>query len=257
MNSPRRLYKYRTLSGEFGLTNAADVICENRMRWQSPSAFNDPFDCVPRFNREPDLNELRKWLQRAAIKSSKNIPRRERRVLIKKQMERPSILIKELEQSLDQHLKNSSVTCFSLVKNNPLMWAHYGDSHAGVMFEFEELFDEQGFVGINVQYVRERPVINPTAFRRNSVQIERAVFNKSIDWEYEQEVRMIAYRSSPSVRAFPPTCLKSVTLGLKIPRNYRDAILDMVNRRRRNLPVFQAYLNETSYQIDSKLADSL
>lgn len=255
MNATRTLYKYRTLAGPYGLQNAMDIIVNDRIRWQSPTAFNDPFDCVPRFDTNISDAAFRSWMKGAQKRASVGIPRADRRAAIAKRTKSKSNFIRNLETSFVEKLGESSVTCFSLAGNQPLMWAHYADSHSGVMFEFEEPLGDINFFGLNVAYVNQRPLVDPTAFLAGNDEIKKAILTKSVDWAYEEEVRMVEYRRAPGPRSFDPKYLKSVTLGLKISVADRQSIIDAVGRRRTSIPVLQAVLDSMTYKITSRLVD--
>ncbi|MES3097705.1 DUF2971 domain-containing protein [Sphingomonas aerolata] len=252
MTATRMLYKYRTLSGPYGLQNAADIILNDRMRWQSPTAFNDPFDCVPRFDTSVSDAAFRSWMKDALKRAGKGTPRADRRSAIAKKTRSKTEFIRNLETSFIEKLGESSVTCFSLAENHPLMWAHYADSHSGVMFQFEEPTGDIDFCGLNVDYLDQRPLVDPTAFLAGSSEIKKAILTKSSDWAYEEEVRMVEYRRAPGPRSFNTTYLKSVTLGLRISAEDRQSIINVVGRRRTSIPVLQSALDRTTYRITSR-----
>jgi hypothetical protein len=235
MTLTRMLYKYRTLAGPHGLQNAVDIIVNDRMRWQSPTAFNDPFDCAPRFDTNVSDVAFRNWM--------------------KEKTKSKSDFIRKLQASFVEKLGESSVTCFSLSENQPLMWAHYSNSHSGVMFEFEEPLGDINFCGLNVAYVDQRPLVDPTAFLAGNDEIKKAILTKSVDWAYEKEVRMVEYRRAPGPRSFNAKYLKSITLGLRISPADRQSIIDAVARRRTSIPVLQAVLDSATYRITGQLAD--
>lgn len=247
----RKLYKYRSLGGDYGITNAEDILLNDRMRWQSPADFNDPFDCVPEFDPQIGMTAFRRWMKDAQTRLKGRIPRNDRRSAITKKAKTKAELIKSLETSFVEALSQSSVTCFSIVKNQPLMWAHYADAHAGVMFEFEQPGTDAAFHGLDVTYVDKRPLIDPTAFLAGDTEIKKAILTKSDDWDYEEEVRMVEYQRPPGPRSFQPSYLTSITLGLKISDAHKQAIIDIVGRRRIAIPILQATLEPGSYKIES------
>lgn len=246
----RKLYKYRTLGGGYGMANAEDILLNDRMRWQSPADFNDPFDCVPEFDRRISAAAFKQWMKDAQTRIEGSIPRNDRRSAITKKVKTRADMIASLQTSFVQALSESSVTCFSLVRDQPLMWAHYADAHAGVMFEFEQPGTDAAFHGLDVSYVDKRPLVDPTAFLAGNTEIKKAILTKSDDWAYEEEVRMVEYRRPPGPRLFQPSYLKSVTLGLKISDAHRQAIIDIVGRRRTAIPILQATLEPGTYKIE-------
>ena len=89
------------------------------------------------------------------------------------------------------------VICFSSEATQPLMWAHYGSAHTGLMLEFAAgcpLFQEMGALGVNFLKVdyppdRAKPVYDPSKPAETLKQLEQIARRKSIDWKYEGEYR--------------------------------------------------------------------
>lgn len=87
---------------------------------------------------------------------------------------------------------------------NPLMWAHYADEHKGFCIEYyidKEEFRQDNFSKIaasrmfRVNY--SDPTKTPINFETSdkSLIINIGFFTKSIDWQYENEVRLIQYKA--------------------------------------------------------------
>ena len=249
---PRILHKYRSLSGNYGLTNVEDIVLHDRMRWQSPAFFNDPFDCAPELTFGFGKAERHRFAKDAANKFESSLNRKDRRALSAKITKRQvSDVETELKNMLRRNLENSSVSCFSLDDRQPLMWAHYADSHAGLCFSFEEDMPV-GFFGLNVRYQSNREIVDLTKFGEHGAdELAKTVLTKSLDWAYEKEVRMIQYNRAPGVRPFPQKLLKRVTLGLRVSSDNEEAIRAMVSRRRLPLEVHRVAIRDGSFELDS------
>jgi hypothetical protein len=106
-----------------------------------------------------------------------------------------------------------------------LMWAHYADSYAGAVVEFDgshEFFSDQ----IDVEYkpLRPRKHISAYAEAPEPMPVSELCI-KSDQWEYEQEVRIVRLLSECErlgedkrkfpifVQRIPVACIKSVILG--------------------------------------------
>ncbi|MGL6010996.1 MAG: DUF2971 domain-containing protein, partial [Shewanella oncorhynchi] len=72
---------------------------------------------------------------------------------------------------------------------NSLMWAHYGESHAGMAIKFKSGCDFLADAH-DVHYVKSRPVINAKVFHDHSVISIGDLFFKSDSWKYENEIRI-------------------------------------------------------------------
>ena len=123
-----------------------------------------------------------------------------------------------------------------------------------------------------VKYSDKRPVMPaPEKWDGSKEQIERVLsvedladllfYTKSKDWEYEQELRIIA---NPQVanRAdktpcgenlylyeFPPGCLKEVIFGMRMPRDRRLQIMKLVRERYENVQLFEAVLSDEHFNL--------
>ena len=97
---------------------------------------------------------------------------------------------------------NVEIGILSLSKNwdNPLMWAHYSDSHKGFILGFDSTHqffndylskDEKESKYLkDVIYADERVKI-PSKLDEPKLMFE-AFLTKSTDWQYEQEVRLLS-----------------------------------------------------------------
>jgi tetratricopeptide (TPR) repeat protein len=130
--------------------------------------------------------------------------------------------------------------------DNLLMWAHYAGQHTGFLIELDgrhEFFDQAGASNelhwclLPVSYAHERPAVGWTAY-------ERALLAKSLEWEYEQEWRMIVPLGESVLRKaarildaggdqvhlfeLPPQCIRGLVLGCRMTSAARSEITDLV-----------------------------
>lgn len=129
-------------------------------------------------------------------------------------------LEKESNKIIDQMIYNIKskllITCFSKKNDSILMWSHYGDSHKGVCFEFEEDRD----IFKEVKYTDERSKLNlkklverylMCEFKNEECDLSEDEYQKSIieqfftkqnDWSYEQEIRCVLSKDNTSLDDF-------------------------------------------------------
>ena len=131
------LYKYRSLAEPHGRSGAEDIILHNRLFWQSPITFNDPFDCSPFLFFGNNTHERNDFARRAAS-SQPGLSRTQRRMKLK---EIASMQTDEHEATFRTKWKTwmgeTAVSCFSEKNDHPLMWSHYANSHRGICFIFQ------------------------------------------------------------------------------------------------------------------------
>lgn len=122
-------------------------------------------------------------------------------------------LVDDFEKGFEDIIKNAInqvrekmlITCFSKRNDSILMWSHYGNSHTGVCFEFED--DRNIFQ--DVVYSEKRPhlcVENLVArylicdYKKEKFDFKDDAYFKDLmnlffikqkDWKYEQEIRCI------------------------------------------------------------------
>ena len=116
------------------------------------------------------------------------------------------------------------ISCFTKQPLNPLMWAHYADSHNGVVIAFDMtkagLNDGDKFVITaekgGVQYLKDQPkdLNRCTVDFLNSVQnltwkgdkdlLKQALLKKMDFWSYEEEVRVVK-KIYPHISTYWPT----------------------------------------------------
>ncbi|MCM0666385.1 DUF2971 domain-containing protein [Flavobacterium tyrosinilyticum] len=88
-----------------------------------------------------------------------------------------------------------SLCSFTESNDNNLMWSHYTNNHTGICVEYKiELFEYlkklKGFLVFSrVKYSEEPPTVN--SLEKSEVQIEKIMFNKQSEWNYEKEFRII------------------------------------------------------------------
>lgn len=116
--------------------------------------------------------------------------------------------IQLLNQETIQHIQNcfetDGIFCTTTDPQNLLMWAHYADQHRGAVLEFTPSIENDSVLlaSRKVQYSDMRPLLYGSAqdmiqhgltmTQDESVKIilDRLVFTKSREWQYEQEYRL-------------------------------------------------------------------
>ncbi len=184
MTLPQVLYKYVTPSG-FGLLESLSL------RFTPPANLNDPFE-----SRFPVLRHFSKPSRHATISPDDQL------------------------QSQPQDWQHG-LTCFSEIPTDLLMWAHYADSHGGLVIGFDtnhQVFSTLGRL-FPVKYRLRRPRLS-SAVANDDAFVHLGV--KSRDWKYEREWRLVTDLSSCSldsegayVRRFPADMVRVVILGLR------------------------------------------
>ena len=153
----------------------------------------------------------------------------------------------------------------SRVNDNLLMWAHYSDSHRGFVLGIDEshpFFHSPNALGQptqpqNVVYSSRRVVNQPGDDRAYS----QLMCRKSIDWAYEEEVRV--FKNFPPVEAgsephppdkihlfsLPTECIKQLFIGANAKPEVRERLIELAQNRPVPIDVFESYLSEERFEL--------
>lgn len=153
----RTLFKYRSLNGPHGRASIEKAVLGSQLRWQNPASFNDPFDCKPYYIFGANSDQRKKYAREVARRRMPGSGRAERVV----EARRMSLMSQKRAAELcDAVIDRSVVTCFSRVNDQPLMWSHYAENHAGVCLIFEETMKPYPFISFAVDYSAVRPTVD-------------------------------------------------------------------------------------------------
>ena len=270
------LYKYVTSGG-------IDILINHRIKATPPNRFNDVFEFQPLFKGKPshrmvkihlrDKKAMREQydndkaigLTNESYKSYKTRMRDVHRQIVPQVASLVAQKFDNNRHTLIDKLSNLiGVICFSSVPDSLLMWAHYAESHTGLVIEF----DVQHPVFANtrrleaVTYSRMRPIITLDGSSSITLQEDgwRTLLTKSIEWEYEAEWRtttplkatqQIDYTTHTEYFApLPIKAIKSVILGARASEILQRKILDLVTAPDFcHIAVAKAQLHDREYRL--------
>lgn len=213
---PRYLYKYTSIE------SLMLILKNSTLKFSKPSEFNDPFDCnitIDTDNTEEEIEGYIKLLQQNNKLTADQIAE------LRQQFYNPQELYAITNKSIKDAKENFGVTCFSEIDNNLLMWAHYSDKHKGVCLKFDILADTDFFMTpFPVLYKEEYPKYN---YIRNRDGLAKFLLEtKSIDWEYEKEIRVM--KRGPDFYAFNKKSLVEVIIGARTTDSERSSIIQLI-----------------------------
>jgi hypothetical protein len=76
---------------------------------------------------------------------------------------------------------------------------------------------------------------------------------KAIEWEYEEEWRIIDYDNGPGEKVFPDELLVGVILGVRMPSATREYIVNLLKQRRSPVKIYEGTLSKSSYSLEIKV----
>jgi len=221
---PATLYKY------FTRKNGTSILRDLEVKITPPAEFNDPFEFSPRYPTGHDETSLKR--AREAFETTAST--------------------------------KYGVFCASVENNNPLLWAHYGDSHKGIAIGFNTskwLKIASQFLPVNYSETKILISIGEKARDEQAIDIVKLAITKHILWDYEDEYRMLFALKSSTPRIInkkrlfferiPTEIITDVILGACYPKRHERRIALILQDPKFSAVHFQrARLNNDEYKID-------
>ena len=292
-HTKERFFKYTSAS------TALKILETSAVRYNSPLLFNDPFDVQSGLHFEFEIESLpEKVFQRIeelvasdtrpvpqegsllgeAItimwenKSPHGFPREDVWNLVRPQL----VGLKEQIIGLQSEYQNvwwndflPRLHVFSVAEDNDnlLMWSHYGDYHAGVVFSFRVLPQEDNPLCIASPVVYRN---TPPSFFTEQQWLDdifgvckldhtelyfQYAYVKNAVWAYEREWRVWDLRPQPSPTRYYDYPLRdkeveAVYFGCNIAPESKVAIMSLLSRKYPEAKLFQARKRSDEYRLE-------
>ena len=232
-------YAYRSVSKYL-----IDSFKEEKLSMSPPSTFNDPFDCpiLELLNLYGD--DLSK-LVRAAYQDCLKITCFVNNTKVKPEFDKDNnrIWVRKHKNDPAEYL-------------NELMWAHYAKNHTGVCIKYHFRNDITVFADEGkgqIAYFRDIEYTSKISkfAKAGTIDLRNAFFAKGKAWEYENELRLLAYDLNgtgdyASIDA--KESIAAVYFGMKCPTRRRARIMNILKSRKW---VSVSYvLNEASHRTE-------
>lgn len=254
------LYKY--LSPE-----RIDVLQNLKIRFTQPCGLNDPFESAL-LVRTDAFQEYEKALERDAANFAPT-SEEDRRLLEEAKAE----LLEHAKQAMAPHAvgreladylnRSQGVLSLSRTNDSLLMWAHYCNSHRGYVLGLDDthpwICQKNGLgestLPHNVVYTSRRIAVQ----RDDKDLYDRLLCYKSLEWAYEQEVRIFRTFGSHhnendinKVHLFdiPKECIKEIYIGANANSSLFNAIFDAIFRNKMDVNIFVAYVDDERYALN-------
>jgi Protein of unknown function (DUF2971) len=141
--------------------------------------------------------------------------------------------------------ENVGILSLSEMPDNELMWAHYADSHTGIVLCFDEqhgFFNRRRSENDEFYFVRRVVYSDRPAVSMATLDGDALLVTKGTKWAYEREWRMIvplkdAMRSLPVGRdtvhlfAFPPDAMRGIIIGAHATVDIEGSLQNLLNDR--------------------------
>lgn len=216
-----------------------DNLINNTITVASPSAFNDPYDCL-----------IFKWLP------------------LQYEAEKRNGAVTEDLEAWSESYRKIKVGCYATEDgktntsplNNHLMWSHYADKHFGVclkyVFKNSDFAVADNMVITRIGKVRYKDSVSLNEL--NSLPYSDAFLVKHKSWMYEQECRLIHYDPNCSDIykniLIPQTALKEIYFGLRCRQQDIETIKNLFSNKGKNDVKFYKMTEDESnvYQLSQE-----
>ncbi|MGJ8760437.1 DUF2971 domain-containing protein [Polaribacter sp. R2A056_3_33] len=150
-----------------------------------------------------------------------------------------------------ESLSKIGVSCFSKNNLNLLMWSHYADSHQGFCLEFDSNV-EPFSKAFEVTYKPEIPQINSNILMSEKIGLEslqKFLSFKSIDWEHEEELRLIHQESNKSY-GYNYKSLKAIYFGIRANQSDIEIICSIIKSQNPTVKLYKMKKLEKKFGIE-------
>jgi len=233
---PRLLYKYMALND-----NTKSSLSKMQFWFAKPETFNDPFDCSLSFDNRLSTSDYKKYLKKLGA-SENHIHQ-----TLKQAKTQPSFLKRELESQFKRVLNRRGVFSSSKTKDNLLMWAHYSSNHTGLVVELQIEKDPSFFqLPVNVEYLKSYKPLD--YYKDPSQSVIKTIQTKSVDWEYEKEVRIV--KDKYGLHPIKPEAVSSIYFGCRADQKDIDEVRNLLSKAGHNgIKLFKASKSHGKFKI--------
>jgi Protein of unknown function (DUF2971) len=205
--TPEHLYKYCD-------TRGADILRKLRLKITPPNRFNDPFEFAPRMTASVPPEEVHKLIERSLpeifeektakgevvgdFKEFKKIVLPQLGKAVQAAVDAyPAVAAKFREVSVDIASGTYGVLCLSAVRDEILMWSHYGEGHKGLVIGLDgrhAVLSSNEPELVEVEYREQRAEMGyfgALQSRDLHEQTKSLIRRKSPHWKYECEWRQL------------------------------------------------------------------
>ncbi len=244
-----------------------DVLEKCLIRFTQPAALNDPFETLPDFTAYRE--SIRESITKKRLPEHKKVP---------DQFGVNDSMIADaaLANWGVAFSRDFGILSLSRCRDQILMWSHYADWHRGFVigFDSEDPFFSastgKAIGGIKeVRYSDSRALLPSDGLKSLNpgeldVWNDNIFFTKSIEWNYEQEMRILAQPTLADVRIaentgidiclnrFQPTAVREIIACAQCSEEMLMTLLRIWIDRFPDAEMFNALLSSSSFSVDLK-----
>ncbi|MBN3348292.1 hypothetical protein CF050_15760 [Clostridium botulinum] len=195
-NAPKKLYKYRMFND-----SSIENLKNNTLWFNLPKNFNDPYDFgvfmsndgIIRYNINKDKEFKEIYDKYMEIYKENSTILKSMGDIVNPIIDNDKGKLKQMFEDFRDHI---CICSLSEVNDSLLMWSHYTNSHSGFCIEYD--FTQINNVCSELHPVfYDNKIIDITQYYKykNQDLFKVAILNKSTEWSYENEWRIVEYNS--------------------------------------------------------------
>jgi hypothetical protein len=237
------LYKYCPT----GLDRLKSVITKSELYFPTPSQLNDPAEAKPKLAKL-SLEKICSFLYNMFVFNNPSLSKdlyQQTKAQIEYNGSRfgSQKLLEEMPKILNAEFSTLRIYSMSKRPDNMSLWAKYASNHKGYCLEFSNsgLFTaaREVIYGNTVDF-------DPTDPDQRNAYI---LFQKNLDWQTEEEVRLVTPRGTLPIIKFDPNLLTRIIIGQYMPDKKINMIRKWASLRSPVLTIVRAEYNEFEHKI--------
>ena len=226
MPIPSTLYRYRPIS-----VHTLNELANNTIWFSSIENFNDPFEFRFKlgfmewlkkfqFDTEKKAEKLAPLLDKEGV--DENLRAIAKGMVEAKDSNQKSIDEFQIhEDKIRQSAVDTGVCCLSAIDDSILMWGHYANCHKGIVLGYDTT-DKPFSAALPVNYSTE---LCQGDLRNDGIELFIKIYTtKAIEWQYENEFRIVSVGETQIAKTYPPQSLTSVCFGAKCPESQQTLV---------------------------------
>ena len=238
------LYKYYPS----GLDRLKSVITRSELYFPDPSQLNDPAEAKPKLAKL-SLEKICSFLHNMFILNNPNLPPdlyQQNKAQIEFNVSRfgSQKILEEMSKTLNTEFSTLHIYSMSKRPDNMSLWAKYASNHKGYCLEFSN----SGF------FAAAREVIYGDIVNFDPTDPEQRnaffLFQKTLDWQTEEEVRLVMPRGISSIIQFESNLLTRIIIGQYMPDKKINMIRKWTSMRSPKLTIVRAKYDEFEHKLN-------
>jgi hypothetical protein len=251
---PDILYKYRIWNDQY----QKRILTDNEIYLASADQFNDPFDATLPYRYKDEELTPDNIFKKLYILGREQWPDMPEEELHQRCYDRQASGVfdngqywKEEYRQFKEDVNNKfGILSLTSKNNNLLMWSHYANSHQGFCVGFDKFLLYETTLG-EISPVLYSDVFPKVGIFENNVEgLTKILITKSTNWSYEDEYRITKINASRKIFVIPDKAIQEIVLGLKMPEQYKNEIVELAAHKFPNARIYQSQMNLEEFKLD-------